>query len=174
MRSGPPGLAKQSLLQIELKRETGGFFDMESRRSLDRARQRTSRFSLGETHPGAMLRRTCGKIGMIAAAVLATWGAAAAEVLEVRSGAACLGLDGATGALLRFADPEAGLELAGGGQGRGAVVSGRPWNLYAHSARLRGFPPALWMSRRFTTHSATDWSIRKRSALFVPRCGPTG
>ncbi len=89
---------------------------MESRRSLDRARQRTSRFSLGETHPGAMLRRTCGKIGMIAAAVLATWGAAAAEVLEVRSGAACLGLDGATGALLRFADPEAGLELAGGGQ----------------------------------------------------------
>ena len=89
---------------------------MESRRSLDRARQRASRFPLGETRPGAMLRRTCGKIGMIAAAVLATWGPAAAEVLEVRSGAARLGLDGATGALLRFADPEAGLELAGGGQ----------------------------------------------------------
>ena len=50
------------------------------------------------------------------AVVFATWGPAVAEVLEVRSGDAILGLDGATGAPVRFADVGAGLELAGGSQ----------------------------------------------------------
>lgn len=39
-----------------------------------------------------------------------------ADVLEVRSGDAMLGLDGATGALVRLADAEAGLEFAIEGQ----------------------------------------------------------
>ena len=62
------------------------------------------------------LSRICKEIGMIATVVFAMWGPAAAEVLEVRSGDAVLGLDGATGAPVRLADVGAGLELAGGGQ----------------------------------------------------------
>jgi len=42
--------------------------------------------------------------------------AAATEVLEVRSGNAVLGLDGATSALVRFADARGELKLAGGSE----------------------------------------------------------
>ncbi|MCY2989979.1 MAG: DUF6259 domain-containing protein [Planctomycetota bacterium] len=64
----------------------------------------------------AELSRICGKIGLLAAVVFATGGAADAEVLEVRSGAAVLGLDGTTGAPVRFADTGAELELGRGGR----------------------------------------------------------
>lgn len=53
---------------------------------------------------------------MIAAVVFAMWGPSVAEVLDVRSGDAVLGLDGATGAPARLADVKAGMELAGGGR----------------------------------------------------------
>ena len=79
--------------------------------------ERTARKSVcGGTDLWARLSRICGKIGLIAAVVFATWGPAGAEVLEVRSGEAILGLDGATGAPVRFADTAAGLELASGGR----------------------------------------------------------
>jgi len=51
---------------------------------------------------------------LMTAVVFATGAPAVAEVLEVRSGATILGLDGATGAPVRLADIKDGLELAGG------------------------------------------------------------
>ncbi len=62
------------------------------------------------------LLRIFGKVGMIAAAVFAVGGPAAAEVYEVRSGNAVLKVDGATGALVWFADTAGGLGLDSGGQ----------------------------------------------------------
>ena len=50
---------------------------------------------------------------MIAAALFTMWGAAAADVVELRNGDAVLGLDRATGAPVRLADVGTGLELAG-------------------------------------------------------------
>ncbi len=61
----------------------------------------------------ARLLRICGEIAVIALVVFAMGAPAAAEVLEVRSGDAVLGLDRATGAPVRLADVKTGLELAG-------------------------------------------------------------
>lgn len=81
--------------------------------------RRTARKSAyGGVDLWARLSRIWEKIALIAAVVFATCGSADAEVLEVRSGDAILGLDGATGAPVRFADPRAGLELASGGHNR--------------------------------------------------------
>jgi hypothetical protein len=62
------------------------------------------------------LSRICGEIAMMTAVLFATLGPAAAQVLEVRSGDAVLGLDGATGAPVRLAETGTGWELAVEGQ----------------------------------------------------------
>jgi len=73
---------------------------------------------------------------MIAAIVFTMGGPATAEVLEVRSGDAILGLDAATGAPVRLLDEGTGLELAGEGRRRcGLVASG--W--HSRSVSRRGW-----------------------------------
>ena len=57
-----------------------------------------------------------GRLGMMAAVAFTVGASVAGEILELRSGDAILGLDGATGAPVRLADGRAGLQFAGGGQ----------------------------------------------------------
>lgn len=58
-------------------------------------------------------KRVFGVLGLVAGIL----GVARAGVLELRSGSALLGLDGATGSPVRFADAGKGLEFASGGEG---------------------------------------------------------
>ena len=90
----------------------------------------------------SVLSRICTQVGVVAAILFATWGLAAAEMLELRSGNTVLGLDKATGASVRLADANAGLELASGGRElfRLLVIppgtdSGKPLELSSRDAK---------------------------------------
>jgi hypothetical protein len=83
-----------------------------------------------------------GTIGLVSVIAFAMWRVAVADVIEVRSGNAILGMDAATGALVRFADTEAKLELGSGGQSLFRLVvilpntdPGRPVELTSGDAK---------------------------------------